>query len=70
MLESGSGLAPVASLPCHLRRDASRSEPPMKFEGFDLTDLRDEFDMTDAVMEHRSARCLLRSFASILRSLR
>jgi len=44
MLESGSGLARVASLPCRLRRGASRSEPPMKFEEFDLTDLRDELE--------------------------
>src|SRR6266446_3292330 len=60
MLESGSGLAPVASLPCCFHRDASRSERPMKFEGFGLTDLRDELDIADVVMEQRSARCLQR----------
>ncbi len=60
MLESGSGLAPVASLPCCFHRDASRSERLMKFEGFGLTDLRDELDIADVVMEQRSARCLLR----------
>ena len=32
----------------------------MKFEGFGLTDLRDELDIADVVMEQRSARCLLR----------
>src|SRR5260370_18898088 len=56
----GPGLAPVASLPCCFHRDASRSERPMKFEGFGLTDLRDELDIADVVMEQRSARCLLR----------
>ena len=60
MLEPGSGLAPVASLPCCLRRGASRSEQPMKFEGFGLTDLRDGLDIADVVMEQRSAWCLLR----------
>ena len=60
MMKSGSGLAPVASLPCCLRKGASRSEPPMKFEGFGLTDLRDRLDMAGVVMEQRSAWCLLR----------
>ena len=32
----------------------------MKFEGFDLTDPRDELDITDLVMKQRSPRCLLR----------
>ena len=62
-------MARVASLPCRLRRGASRSEPPMKFEEFDLTDLRDELDITDVAMEHVPLDVFYGSLASILRSL-